>query len=141
MSLSGRHPRSGAGGYPLASRPIRNVLRWQGIAALVGAGISAVLGGTAAAWSAAAGGAIPLVSTVVYALVLGLGNRTNAGSSVVTMLRAEGAKIATIIGGLWMVLRWYPDVVASALFITFVVSVLLFRVAFLSREAGGVPPN
>jgi hypothetical protein len=57
------------------------------------------------------------------------------------MLRAEGAKIATIIGGLWMVLRWYPDLVASALFITFVVSVLLFRVAFLSREAGGVPPN
>ena len=141
MSLSGRHPRPGASGYPLASRPIRNVLRWQGIATLVGAGISGVLGGTAAAWSAAAGGAIPLVSTVAYALVLGLGDRTNAGSSVVTMLRAEGAKIAAIICGLWMVLRWYPGVVASALFITFVVSVLLFRVAFLTRGAGGVPPN
>ena len=140
MSLSGRHPRSGAGSYPLASRPIRNVLRWQGIAALAGAAVAGALGGGAAAWSAAAGGAIPLVSTVVYAVVLGFGNRTNAGSSVVTMLRAEGAKIAAIIGGLWLVLRWYPGVVASALFITFVISVLLFRVAFLSREAGGAPP-
>ncbi len=141
MSLSGRHPRPGASGYPLASRPIRNVLRWQGIAALVAAGIAGVLGGTAAAWSAAAGGAIPLVSTVVYALVLGFGNRTDAGSSVVTMLRAEGAKIAAIIGGLWVVLRWYPGVVASALFITFVIGVLLFRVAFLTRDVVEVPPT
>lgn len=134
MSPSTQLPGSGPGKSPLASRPIRNVLRWQGMAAVVGAGLGGLLAGAPAAWSAAAGGGIPLLSTVVYALVLGMGDRTCAERALVTMLRAEGAKILVIIAGLWFVLRWYPGVVAGALFVTFVVSVLLFRVAFLTRE-------
>ena len=134
MSLTGTKPRTGVRGLPLASRPIRNVLRWQGLAALAGAAVAAALGGAGAAWSAAAGGLIPLVSTVVYAVVIGWGDRTRAETVILTMLRAEGAKIVTIIAGLWGVFRWFPDVVGLALFGTFVASVLMFSVAFLARE-------
>lgn len=134
MSLTGTKSGNGVRGLPLASRPIRNVLRWQGFAALTGAAVAGALGGADAAWSAAAGGLIPLISTVVYAVVIGLGDRTRAEGVILTLLRAEGAKVATIIAGLWAVLRWFPGVVALALFATFVVSVLLFSVAFLSKE-------
>jgi F0F1-type ATP synthase assembly protein I len=123
----------------LASRPIRNVLRWQGLATLAGGAVFGVLGGATAAWSAVAGGAVPLVSTVVYAVVVGLGKRSNAGAALMTMLRAEGAKIAVILVGLFAVLHWYPQYVAYALFSTFVASVLLFSVGILAREATATP--
>jgi F0F1-type ATP synthase assembly protein I len=134
MNPSSRPLQGRSSGSPLASRPIRNVLRWQGLAALGGAGIALASAGTAAAWSAAAGGAIPWLSTVAYAVVLGMGDRTRAERSLVTMLRAEGAKILVIVAGLWLVLRLYPGVVAGALFATFVVAVLMFSVALLARE-------
>ncbi len=134
MSLAGQDSGLGARGRPLASRPIRNVLRWQGAVALIGAAIAGALGGANAAMSAAAGGLIPLVSTVVYAVVIGRGDRTRAEGVIFTMLRAEGAKIATIVVGLWVALKWLPEVVGLALFATFVVSVLVFSVAFLAKE-------
>jgi ATP synthase protein I len=119
---------------PLKSRPIRLVLVWQALATLAIAAVAGLWAGGHAALSAVLGGVVTLSSTVVYAFVLGLGSTTSAGASVVTMLRAEGCKILVIIGQLWLVLALYKDVVAAALITAFVVTVLLFRVAFLSRD-------
>ena len=119
---------------PLKSKPIRTVLAWQAIATAAIAAVSGGWAGFHAALSAVLGGAITLSSTVVYAFVLGIGPKATAGASVVTMLRAEGAKILVIILQLWLVLATYRDVVAAALFSAFVVTVLLFRTAFLARE-------
>ena len=119
---------------PLKSKPIRTVLAWQALATLAIAAIAGVWAGGHAALSAVLGGGITLSSTVVYAFVLGLGPTATAESSVVTMLRAEGCKILVIIGQFWLVLATYKDVVSAALFAAFVVTVLLFRTAFLTRD-------
>ncbi len=119
---------------PLKSKPIRTVLAWQALATLAIAAVAGVWAGGHAALSAALGGLVTLSSTVVYAFVLGIGRTATAGASVVTMLRAEGAKILVIILQLWLVLTTYRDVVLAALFAAFAITVLLFRTAFLARE-------
>ena len=119
---------------PLKSRPIRTVLRWQAVATIAIAAVAALFGGFHAALSAALGGLVTLSSTVVYAFVLGLGPTATAGASVVTMLRAEAAKVLWIILQLWLVLTMYRDVVLAAMFAAFAVTVLLFSTALLARE-------
>jgi ATP synthase protein I len=119
---------------PLKSRPILTVLRWQAIATLAIAALSGLWAGPHAALSAALGGLVTLSSTVVYAFVLGMGKTASAGASIVTMLRAEGAKILVIILQLWLVLATYKDVVLAALFAAFAITVLLFSTALLARE-------
>jgi len=50
------------------------------------------------------------------------------------LFRAEAAKILVIIGQLWLVLANYREVVVPALLATFVITVLLFRVALFVRD-------
>ena len=119
---------------PLKSKPIRTVLAWQALATVAIAAVAGAWAGFHAALSAALGGVVTLTSTVVYAFVLGIGQTATAGASVVTMLRAEGAKVLVIILQLWLVLTTYRDVVLAALFAAFAITVLLFRTAFLARE-------
>jgi ATP synthase protein I len=119
---------------PLKSRPILTVLRWQAIATLAIAALAGLWAGPHAALSAVLGGLVTLSSTVVYAFVLGIGKTASAGASIVTMLRAEGAKILVIILQLWLVLATYKDVVLAALFAAFAITVLLFSTALLARE-------
>ena len=123
---------------PLKSKPIRMALRWQALATLAIAAAAGLWAGGHAALSAALGGLVTLSSTVVYAFVLGMGLKSrqtaSADASIVTMLRAEGAKILVIILQLWLVLATYKDVVLAALFAAFAVTVLLFSTAFLARE-------
>jgi len=119
---------------PLKSKPYRTALAWQALATLAIAAAAGLSVGGHAALSALLGGLITLTSTVVYAFVLGIGKTATAEGTIVTMLKAEGAKLLVIILQLWLVLATYKDVVAGALFASFVVTVLLFRTAFLSRE-------
>ena len=119
---------------PLKSRPIRTVLRWQALATIAIAAVAGLWAGPHAALSAALGGLVTLSSTVVYAFMLGIGPTATAGASIVTMLRAEAAKILWIVLQLWLVLATYKDVVLAALFAAFAVTVLLFSTAFLARE-------
>ncbi len=63
-----------------------------------------------------------------------MANPTSAGRTVAAMFRAEACKILVIIGQLWLVLTAYREVVAPAFFATFVITVLLFRLALLDRD-------
>ena len=119
---------------PLKSRPILTVLRWQAFATIAIAAAAGLWAGFHAALSAALGGLVTLSSTVVYAFVLGIGPTASADASIVTMLRAEGAKILVVILQLWLVLATYKDVVLAALFAAFAITVLLFSTALLARE-------
>ena len=49
------------------------------------------------------------------------------------MFLAEGSKILVIILQLWLVLTTYKDLVPAAFFATFVITVLLFSMAFFDR--------
>ncbi len=102
------------------------------------AAIAGVWAGGHGAVSALLGGFINLAAGVVYAFLLGVGLGTRpipeAGASLVAMLRAEAAKIVVIIGGLWLALTTYPDIVLAAFFAAFVVTVIVFSMAIFVRE-------
>jgi len=123
---------------PLSTRPIRAVLKWQAIATAVVAIVAWIWAGPEsagpAALSAVLGGVINIVAVVVYAVVLGVSNPTSAGGTVMAMFRAEACKILVIVVQLWLVLTTYKDVVLPALFGAFVITVLLFRMAFFDRD-------
>jgi ATP synthase protein I len=126
------------------TKPIRRVLRWQAMATVVMAAVSwglatafasagAAAGGHAAL-SAALGGVVNIAAVVVYAFVLGISHPSTAGGTVAAMFRAEASKILVIIVQLWLVLATYKDVVPVAFLATFVITVLLFGIAFLDRD-------
>jgi F0F1-type ATP synthase assembly protein I len=49
-------------------------------------------------------------------------------------VRAEASKVALIVLQLWLVLTTYKEVVPLFFFATFVITVLLTRMAFLVRD-------
>lgn len=119
---------------PLSTKPIRRVLRWQAGATVGLAAVAWLWAGGHAALSAVLGGVVNITSVVVFAVVLAISNPSSAGATVSAMLRAEASKIFVIIGQLWLVFVTYKEVVAPAFFASFVITVLLFRMAFFDRD-------
>ena len=119
---------------PLSTPAIRRVLRWQAIATVAIAVVAFAWGGGHAALSAVLGGIVNIAAVVVFAVVYTLSRPTSAGGTVAALFRAEASKILVIVGQLWLVLANYKEVVPVAFFATFVITVLLFRVALLDRK-------
>lgn len=115
-------------------KPIRTVLRWQLIAtaALMLAG--GELAGVHGALSAALGGAVSVSAGLVSAVVASKGKAQSAAEVLGGALMAEGVKIGLIVLLLWLVLATYDGVVAPAFFGSFIVTVLIFGMAFFVRE-------
>ena len=123
---------------PLKTKPIRTVLKWQIFATGAVAVIAGIWAGTQGMISAVLGGLVNIVAGVAYAFLLGLGQGArqvpDIGTTLVAMFRAEAAKILVIVGGLWLVLSAYNDVVPAAFFTAFVITVVVFSMAFFVRE-------
>jgi len=117
------------------SRPIRTVLRWQLTATAAIALAGALLAGEHGAISAAAGGLISILAGLASAFVASRGNAKSAGGILIGALSAEGVKIGLIVILLWLVLATCRDVVAIAFFGSFLLTVLIFAMAFFVREA------
>ena len=118
----------------IESKPIRTVLGWQLIATVVialGAGLWLGLHG---AVSAVLGGAINQAADLAYALLISGGGIRTAGNTLRVLFRAEGVRILLIVFLLGAVLTSYTDVVHPAFFLSFVVSVIVFRAAILIKE-------
>lgn len=116
------------------SRPIRTVLRWQLFTTAALTLVAGMLAGVHGALSAALGGAVSMCAGGVSAVVASLGDAQTAAGIVAGALRAEGIKIALMVGLLWLVLATYADVVAPAFFGSFIATVLIFAMAFFVRE-------
>ena len=118
-------------------RPIRTVLRWQVIATAALTLAGGLLAGVDGALSAALGGAVSVVAGWASAVVASKGSKEkgrSAGDVLVGALGAEAVKIGLIAFLLWLVLATYDRVVAPALFGSFVITVLIFTMAFFVRE-------
>lgn len=115
-------------------KPVLTVLRWQlaGTAAL--AVLAALIAGTHGALSALAGGLISVTAGLVAALVASMGSGKSAGGVVMGALRAEAVKLGLAVLLLWLVLVNYADAVVGALIATFVVTLLIFAMAFFVRD-------
>ncbi len=118
----------------ITSKPIRTVLRWQLVATVVIALGAGLWGGWHGALSAVLGGAANQIADLAYALLVsGRGIRT-AGQTLRTLYRAESVRVLLIVVLLGTVLTSYKDVIHPVLFLSFVVSVLVFRAAILVKE-------
>ena len=115
-------------------KPIRTVLRWQLMATAVLTLAGGILAGVDGALSAALGGAISLCAGWGSAVVASKGKAQSAGEILLGALMAEGVKIGLIVILLWLVMATYDSVVAPAFFGSFIVTVLIFGMAFFVRE-------
>ncbi|HVC12532.1 MAG TPA: ATP synthase subunit I [Burkholderiales bacterium] len=116
------------------SKPIRTVLRWQLIATLALTLVAAAVAGVHGALSAALGGTVSVCAGLVSGVVASAGKAESAGGVLIGALRAEGIKIGLIVILLWLVLATYTDVVALAFLGTFILTALIFSVAFVVRD-------
>ena len=116
------------------SRPIRTVLRWQLIATVALALIAGVLAGGHGAFSAALGGAVSILAGLASAVVASLGRAKSAEGALFAVLGAEAVKISLIVILLWLVLATYRDVAVLVFLGSFVVTVVIFAMAFFVRE-------
>ncbi|HEX6529132.1 MAG TPA: ATP synthase subunit I [Burkholderiales bacterium] len=115
-------------------KPVLTVLKWQLAATALATLAAALCAGADGAASAAAGGAVSIVAGVASALVAVLGKARSAGGVLVGALRAEAVKIGLALLLLWLVLSNYPQVAVGILLGTFVVTMLIFSMAFFVRE-------
>ena len=120
----------------IKSRPIRTVLVWQLIATVVLVVLSGWLEGLHGALSAAFGGGIGFAAGVGFAVAVGISKDKSAGGTLVTALQAELVKIGLSVILLWTVLTTYKDVIAPACIGSFLVSILIFSMAFFVRDNG-----
>ena len=116
------------------SKPIRTVLLWQIVATAILTGAGALLADAHGAISAMAGGLVSIIAGLVSALVAALGKARSAGGVLVGALRAEAVKIGLALVLLWLVLMNYGEVVVAAFLGAFVVTMLIFSMAFFVRD-------
>ena len=115
-------------------KPIVTVLRWQIAATAAMALAAAMMAGAHGAASSAAGGAISIVAGLAAALVASLGKGKSAGGILLSALHAEAVKLGLALLLLWLVLANYQEAAVGALLATFVVTMLIFSMAFFVRD-------
>ena len=116
------------------SKPIRTVLRWQILVTVALALLAGGFGGEHSALSAGLGGAVSVCAGWISGLVAATGNGESAGGAVLTALMAEGVKLGAIVCLLGIVLVAYGEVVVPVFLGAFVVTALIFSMAFFVRE-------
>ena len=84
--------------------------------------------------SAAIGGAVSMLAGLVAAFVASRGKAKSAGGVVVGALTAEAVKVGLAILLLGLVLTNYDGAVVAALIGSFVVTIIIFSMAFFVRE-------
>lgn len=116
------------------SKPVQTVLHWQLYVTLAAAVVAGIWIGERGFISALLGGLVNIVAHLVYAWVVSISDTRSPGAVLRTMIRAEASKIALIVTQIWMVLTTYKSVAALAFFLTFIVTVLVFSLAFIVKE-------
>lgn len=113
---------------------MRIVMLWQ-IVATTGLGLLAGAHfGVHGAVSAVLGGIINQVADLAYAALVSGSRVRTAGNTLRALFRGEAARIVLIVLQMGWVLTSYKDVVHAAFFISFAVSVVVFRMAILVKE-------
>jgi len=115
------------------SRPIRVVLFWQLAATAAMTAAGGVLAGGHGALSGAAGGVISICAGLVAARVAARSVKSAAGV-LVGALTAEAVKIGFAVVLLWVVLASYANAVIGAVLASFIVTMLIFGMAFFVRD-------
>ncbi len=109
-------------------------MRWQVYTTAALGLLALVFAGAHGAASAVLGGLVNQIADFAYAVLVSGKRIRTAGNTLRTLFRAEAARIVLIVFQLGWVLTSYKDVVHAAFFISFAVSVIVFRMAILVKE-------
>jgi ATP synthase protein I len=122
--------------FHIQREPIRTVLRWQLLATVAIMAIAAYLAGLHGAVSAFLGGAVSIAAGVVFVFVASLGQSKSDAVEATLMraMRAEAAKIGAVVVLLWLVFAIYTNLVAPVFLGAFIVTVVIFSLAFFARQ-------
>jgi F0F1-type ATP synthase assembly protein I len=107
---------------------------WQLAATALMAATAAVFADMTSGLSAVAGGAISIIAGLASAFVASLRKPKSAGGVLAGALRAEAVKLGLALLLLWLVLSSYPQAAVAVLLGAFIVSMLIFSMAFFVRE-------
>ena len=111
-------------------RVFRQIIVAQVLSTAVVTSLSGWLAGMHGAISALLGGTIGIAAGLAFATVVARLKSRSAGEVLLLALGAEALKIALIVFLLWLVFATYPEVVAPGLIGSFIVSILIFGMAF-----------
>ena len=109
------------------------VVLLQCVAALLAAVVAWALGGTAAAWSALAGGAACVVPNGLFALRLAAAARRPQGTTAATFFVGEFLKVGSTVALLALVAWAYRDLVWLAMIASFIVTLKSYFIALIWR--------
>ena len=115
-------------------RPVLTVLKWQVLATTALTLLSGLVAGWHGAASAMAGGAIGITAGLSAAMAASLGDARSAGSVMMGALRGEAVKLGVAVLLLWLVLANYAQAVVAALIASFIVTLIIFAMAFFVRD-------
>jgi ATP synthase protein I len=118
---------------PLKTRSIRILLCWQAAAIVAFAALGGLWAGGHGAVSGALGAAINLVANFVYALMGGIVRPASAAGALLVIMRAEGFKIGLILVQLFLVAKFYGDLVMGPFIIAFIATALMFAIALKAK--------
>lgn len=113
---------------------MRKALLWQVFATAALGLLAWLLAGMHGAVSAVLGGVTNQVADLAFALLASGGRFRTAGGTLRVLFRAEAARIVLIVFQMGWVLMSYKDIVHAAFFMSFAVSVVVFRMAILIKE-------
>ena len=112
------------------SKPVRVVVGWQVIATATLAFFAGALAGVHGAASAALGGFVSILACVAAGLLVTRRQAESAAGMLYEALKAEGAKLGLSAFLVWLVFVRYEEVVPIAFLGSFVITVLVFSMAF-----------
>jgi ATP synthase protein I len=122
--------------FPLASagRPVRTVLRWQGLLTAAALALAAYFAGIHGVVSAGLGGVISMASGLLFAAIATVREGRTADDVLLTAFKAEAAKIVFIVLALWLVMAAYRNLVAVIFIGTFIATILVSSTAFFVSD-------
>ena len=96
-------------------RQFRPVFGFQAVATALMALLAGWLSGSHGAISAVLGGLASMLAGLGFVLMVAKNKKRSAGEVLRDAFRAEAVKVVTGFGFLYLVFKWYGDVVAAAL--------------------------
>ena len=118
----------------IKNRPLNIVLRLQLLVTLIVAVVIWFFLGIHGAISVMLGGAVSVISSAAFAMIISRHKGYTAEGTIRTALRAEAVKIILTVSLLWVVFKNYEDVNAFAFIGTFILNVLVYSMALLVSD-------
>lgn len=119
----------------LQNPTIRRTLLLQLSITIVFAGFAGLISGEQGVISAILGGLISIFASLMFVVVADYGLRYAKGTGLWPLLRAELVKLVFIAVQLGVIFKFYDALVVPAMFITFLVTLLAWRMTLFASGA------